>query len=224
MKRFLCGILSVILLVLSLSSCSSGGQSISGSGDALQTTECDHDWAETTCDTPRTCTKCGKTEGDALGHNMINGTCTFCGYSEWSVEDFGFYDLDKCNKFLQITSYNQSANKVGYYFHNFYKITEFGDEYFQTTEKYTTGRKDSISKHLYEISDSKTIIVENRYNERIIEIDVIDKENNYFVMKTLDSMSDEHWYLTYDAVDWTKEPYVEENKNNRKCLYFTLKS
>lgn len=30
---------------------------------------CDHQWAEATCTTPKTCTLCEKTEGEALGHN-----------------------------------------------------------------------------------------------------------------------------------------------------------
>lgn len=37
---------------------------------ALLLTGCclSHEWADATCEEPKTCTKCGKTEGDALGH------------------------------------------------------------------------------------------------------------------------------------------------------------
>ena len=37
---------------------------------------CDHEWAEATCTEPATCTKCGKTDGEALGHDWQEATCT----------------------------------------------------------------------------------------------------------------------------------------------------
>lgn len=38
--------------------------------------ECKHEWAEATCTEPKTCAKCGETEGEALGHTWIDATCT----------------------------------------------------------------------------------------------------------------------------------------------------
>lgn len=35
-----------------------------------------HDWQEATCTEPRTCSKCGQTEGEALGHTWVEATCT----------------------------------------------------------------------------------------------------------------------------------------------------
>ena len=35
-----------------------------------------HEWQEATCTEPRTCSKCGKTEGKALGHKWQEATCT----------------------------------------------------------------------------------------------------------------------------------------------------
>ena len=42
----------------------------------FELTKCDHEWAEATCTEPATCTKCGKTDGEALGHDWIEATCT----------------------------------------------------------------------------------------------------------------------------------------------------
>lgn len=45
-------------------------------------TECaegEHQWKEATCTEPKTCTVCGKTEGEALGHHYVNNVCTECG-------------------------------------------------------------------------------------------------------------------------------------------------
>ena len=35
-----------------------------------------HDWEEADCVHPKTCLKCGKTEGEALGHDWIDATCS----------------------------------------------------------------------------------------------------------------------------------------------------
>ena len=42
----------------------------------VELTKCDHEWAEATCTEPATCTKCGKTDGEALGHDWQEATCT----------------------------------------------------------------------------------------------------------------------------------------------------
>lgn len=34
-----------------------------------------HEWQEATCTTPKTCAKCGKTEGDVLEHTWVEATC-----------------------------------------------------------------------------------------------------------------------------------------------------
>jgi hypothetical protein len=49
-----------------------------------------HTWNEATCTEPKTCTVCGITEGDALGHIFVDATCTepktctVCGITEGS--------------------------------------------------------------------------------------------------------------------------------------------
>ena len=39
-----------------------------------------HDWNDATCMRPKTCARCGAVEGDALGHDMIDGVCSRCGF------------------------------------------------------------------------------------------------------------------------------------------------
>ena len=49
---------------------------------------CEHEWGEATCLTPKTCTLCQTTEGEALGHSWEEATCaapktcTACGETE----------------------------------------------------------------------------------------------------------------------------------------------
>ena len=48
-----------------------------------------HEWVEASCETPKTCASCGKTEGEALGHEIfwstkdrktaMEGECSTCG-------------------------------------------------------------------------------------------------------------------------------------------------
>ncbi|MBE7021557.1 MAG: hypothetical protein E7411_09025 [Ruminococcaceae bacterium] len=54
-KMFVCALISIA--VLCLSSC------------------CNHTWEEATCETPKTCSECGKTEGDVV-HKWNEATCT----------------------------------------------------------------------------------------------------------------------------------------------------
>lgn len=37
---------------------------------------CNHTWIPADCTTPETCSKCGKTRGEATGHKVIDATCT----------------------------------------------------------------------------------------------------------------------------------------------------
>lgn len=54
----------------------------------LAACQCKHEWAEADCLNPRTCTKCGETEGEPLGHCWSNATCeapeacTNCGLTQ----------------------------------------------------------------------------------------------------------------------------------------------
>ena len=53
MKKRTLAIFLGLLLVFCLSSCA-----------------CQHEWKEATCTEPKTCTKCGETEGEALGQKQ----------------------------------------------------------------------------------------------------------------------------------------------------------
>ncbi len=49
---------------------------------------CDHAWTDANCETPKTCSECGETEGEALGHKWLDATteapqtCETCGLTE----------------------------------------------------------------------------------------------------------------------------------------------
>ena len=70
MKRVICFLVAVIAVFVLTGCCIS------------------HQWEEATCTTPKTCAKCGKTEGDPLGHTWKEATCiepktcSVCGETE----------------------------------------------------------------------------------------------------------------------------------------------
>lgn len=59
---------------------------------------CQHQWQEATCKTPRTCSKCGKTEGETTTHSFLPATCTaprtcrYCGLTEGTVAEHTWVD------------------------------------------------------------------------------------------------------------------------------------
>ena len=53
----------------------------SGCGDTYTADEVaapGHSWVDADCDTPKTCSVCSATEGEALGHSFTEGKCTVC--------------------------------------------------------------------------------------------------------------------------------------------------
>ena len=68
MKKYLLFISAFILLLCSLA--------FTGCDNSAEST-CQHDWKSATCTTPKTCSKCNETMGNAYGHTWIgNESCT----------------------------------------------------------------------------------------------------------------------------------------------------
>ncbi|MBO7196159.1 MAG: hypothetical protein J6V80_02390 [Clostridia bacterium] len=73
----------VFVFVMALASCDVINGAISG----LIPNQHEHSWVDATCDTPKTCSECGETEGEALGHTEETlagkpATCTEAGITE----------------------------------------------------------------------------------------------------------------------------------------------
>lgn len=70
MKKFCLLILVSMILLLVFTSCDTIN-SILG----IETV-CEHEWADATCQAPKTCTECGESEGEKSDHNYSEATCT----------------------------------------------------------------------------------------------------------------------------------------------------
>ncbi len=61
---------------------------------------CDHEFADADCVTPKTCSKCGNTEGEALGHTWVDAdcvtpkTCSACKLTEGEALGHTWVDAD----------------------------------------------------------------------------------------------------------------------------------
>ncbi|MCM1047208.1 MAG: hypothetical protein NC433_02135 [Clostridiales bacterium] len=106
-KKVLTLMLAAALFVSTLVGCGNaaepaGSNDVANDGaDAGETAEsteaeCGHEWAEATCTEPKTCSKCGETEGQALGHTWMEATfaapktCSVCGETEGTVKQSYF--------------------------------------------------------------------------------------------------------------------------------------
>lgn len=55
----------------------------------------EHQWKAATCDSPYTCSICGKEKyGSVLGHDFVNGKCSRCGFVDYGIWKESYY-LDK---------------------------------------------------------------------------------------------------------------------------------
>ena len=62
----------LLSIFFSLASCNKPADETDG------TEACVHEWQAVECTLPKTCTLCGETEGDPLGHGTSGGVCTRC--------------------------------------------------------------------------------------------------------------------------------------------------
>ena len=69
--------------------CPQCGETIlDGSDDNNNDEQCSHSWEVATCTAPKTCSKCGETDGNALGHTTSIGVCERCHIRQgWTKEE-----------------------------------------------------------------------------------------------------------------------------------------
>lgn len=94
-------LLTALSLLFTLAAC--GNEPIGPS--AAQPSACDHSWKDATCTDPKTCEKCGMTEGEANGHRWQDATCTdgrmcaVCSAADPESEPLGhLYTEGKCTR------------------------------------------------------------------------------------------------------------------------------
>ncbi len=73
-----------------------------------------HEWKAATCTEPKTCSRCGKTEGDSLGHNVVNATFQkgeYCSVCGETFSDPITSGFDITGKSYQTVDLSSAVNK-----------------------------------------------------------------------------------------------------------------
>ena len=107
MKKLLT-LLLALAMVLCLASCQYLPEGFQSAIDNFmgmfgEDTTCEHDWVDATCTEPKTCSKCGETDGEANGHTeeIVAGTAATC-------TEEGLTDGKKCSV-CGVTTVEQTA-------------------------------------------------------------------------------------------------------------------
>lgn len=95
-----------------------------------------HTWEEATCTKPQTCTECGETIGETLGHSTNIGMCSRCGekINEELVLDIVSISgkistiTNKAFSYVDSASYYTNYSKYNLAYNELMKVTEYLEE------------------------------------------------------------------------------------------------
>ena len=124
---------------------------------------CQHTYSDATCDVPATCSKCGQTTGDALGHNFQGGscdtpgTCSRCGATS-GTGAHNYYGSkctvcgDKTQRYYDIQDALKRCERYPKYMKSNYELICSDQELFNMTKEaqyFTKAHKRALEVHDY---------------------------------------------------------------------------
>ena len=158
-----------------------------------------HDWLDPDCFTPYTCSVCGLTEGEPLEHEYSEGFCTRC-YAEdpsyVNLENYGFYNMYGMNDWVQITAYDFGEGTVSVDGHG-YSVWDYSFE----TSYILEGK--IISGSFEKSSNTDTVFV----------YDIIDNDSLVYD-------SNKSWVIYDRVVNQEKEYLVLKTQRKGKDMWF----
>lgn len=186
-----------------------------------------HTWVDATCTEPKTCSVCGTTEGEALGHEWEENTpnyqqaktCTRCGETdgeplEAEFEKKGIYVVTEWDKPYSFTT-NENTIKGTHEFANLKKVDSDDELGLETVEGYEWLIFDYITR----FDDDNALKIKELNVEDWGGATAMDYYDTYNVgnanLDTVDSFT-----VNYNGVDYTDcrykwgEPTYEYNKSN----------
>ena len=148
MKKLICLLLTTAMVVIS-TACSH-----------------EHEYAEATCTEPETCTICGETKGEALGHTVDIGVCTRC--QKMINRD----DIEKL--VIHIFALNDYLSSF-----NDYIGKSYNSSYTQDRVRYCKQAADYLTKNQNELKEIANIVAKyddfdtlNSYLKPVISMDI----------------------------------------------------
>lgn len=126
----------------------------------------EHEYAEATCTEPETCTICGETKGESLGHTVDIGVCTRC--KEMINRD----DIEKL--VIHIFALNDYLSSF-----NDYIGKSYNSSYTQDRVRYCKQAADYLTKNQNELKEIANIVAKyndfdtlNSYLKPVISMDI----------------------------------------------------
>ena len=93
--------------------------------------ECAHEFSDPTCEAPKTCKKCGVTEGDVVAHTIEDGKCPTCGKGIFDVMVLWDEEPGKASNSDPVYDYYKKDSQTMNFYGEAYSIdpvkTKFGD-------------------------------------------------------------------------------------------------
>ena len=170
--------------------CPQCGESIfDGFDDNNNVEQCSHIWEVATCTSPKTCSLCGETDGNALGHTTTTGVCDRCNVRQgWSknevqslikIYDIFVADIDSADGVdMTIAWENASSKTIKYIYFSVEAYNAVDDrvscnvrDYYEFTGELTGPFKSGYTNITYDSDDDryreKTLFEECYYNSNI---------------------------------------------------------
>lgn len=161
---------------------------------------CRHEWQEATCTEPKTCIKCGETEGEALGHNWKEATvdqpqtCSRCGLTEGSSQKMNSVVEHAKKGYDNAISYAaQNGYEADYAYKSIYNMMV------ELNKALDSGDEDNRFKYSYQLFGDFSLSDEE-YRQRL-------KDLEEYVLAEGDAFSAlMRKFATMDSVDGTITP------------------
>lgn len=183
-----------------------------------------HDWQEATCTEPKTCSKCGEIEGEALEHSWVEvtcsapKTCSICGESEGQalehiLTEANYQQASVCQVCGEEVGETLQANYenwgIDVYAAELDKVYDIEIECYQST-KATTIAKVAFSNYRIIKSDENHPAKEG-YEWRIVDMNAVVGDDNAYDYGY--KFSNARWYDNYYK-------WIDNDKENRFTINY----
>lgn len=89
---------------------------------------CEHTYSDATCEAPKTCSKCGATEGKVLEHNYKDGACTYCKDKQPDYGTWTAMRVDGDSLYVISIAFNVNNGKDDFSFFEYRTVDSFSQE------------------------------------------------------------------------------------------------
>lgn len=165
-----------------------------------------HNWKDATCTAPKTCVRCSATNGQALGHMFNEGKCTRCGDADPDYAPPQTYVSNLCYDIIETGAYKDSIG----YTHIIHKVSAKKDCTVEGTLIATDAAGNVIGK-----STDSIVLTKGQFNffSYLIEGDLTNATSNY-------SAKEKSEYLVGDRKNVVELVQYNLSGNN---LYLTFR-